>query len=36
KGLVSGVEKMLPGYYKARGWDARGVPSKETLARLGL
>lgn len=36
KGLVSGVDKMKPEYYKARGWDANGVPSKETLARLGL
>ncbi len=36
KGLVSGVEKMMPEYYKARGWDAKGVPTKETLARLGL
>jgi aldehyde:ferredoxin oxidoreductase len=36
KGLVSGVEKMLPEYYKARGWTAGGVPEKETLKRLGL
>jgi aldehyde:ferredoxin oxidoreductase len=36
KGLVSGIDKMLPEYYQARGWDANGVPSKETLARLGL
>ena len=36
KGLVSGIDKMRPEYYKARGWDAGGVPSKETLARLGL
>ena len=36
KGLVSGIDKMRPEYYKARGWDANGVPSKETLARLGL
>ena len=36
KGLVSGVEKMMPEYYKARGWDSKGVPTKETLARLGL
>jgi aldehyde:ferredoxin oxidoreductase len=34
--LVSGVDKMLPEYYKERGWDAKGVPSKETLSRLGL
>ena len=36
KGLVSGIDKMRPEYYKARGWDAGGVPSKETLTRLGL
>ncbi len=36
KGLVSGLDKMKPEYYKARGWDEKGVPSKATLARLGL
>lgn len=36
KGLVSGIDKMLPEYYKARGWTAGGVPEKETLKRLGL
>ncbi len=36
KGLVSGIDKMRPEYYKARGWSPEGVPSKETLARLGL
>ncbi len=36
KGLVSGLDKMKPEYYKARGWDDKGVPSKATLARLGL
>ena len=36
KGLVNGIDKMRPEYYKARGWDAKGVPTKETLARLGL
>jgi aldehyde:ferredoxin oxidoreductase len=36
KGLVSGIDKMRPEYYKARGWSAEGVPTKETLARLGL
>ena len=36
KGLVSGLAKMLPEYYKARGWDAEGRPTKETKARLGL
>ena len=36
KGLVSGIDKMKPEYYKVRGWDAAGVPSKDTLSRLGL
>ena len=36
KGLVNGIDKMRPEYYKARGWDEGGVPTKETLARLGL
>jgi aldehyde:ferredoxin oxidoreductase len=36
KGLVSGIDKMLPEYYQIRGWDAEGVPKPETLARLGL
>ncbi|GLR27589.1 MULTISPECIES: aldehyde ferredoxin oxidoreductase family protein [Limnobacter] len=36
KGLVSGVEKMLPEYYELRGWDAEGRPRKETLEKLGL
>jgi len=36
KGLVAGIDKMRPEYYKVRGWDEGGVPSKETLARLGL
>jgi aldehyde:ferredoxin oxidoreductase len=36
KGLVNGVEKMLPEYYEVRGWTPEGVPTKETLERLGL
>ena len=36
KGLVSGIDKMRPEYYQARGWDGQGVPTRETLARLGL
>lgn len=36
KGLVAGVPQMLPEYYQKRGWDAEGVPTKETLDRLGL
>jgi aldehyde:ferredoxin oxidoreductase len=29
-------EVMLKMYYKKRGWDERGVPTKTTLERLGL
>lgn len=36
KGMVNGLDKMLPEYYKVRGWSADGVPTQETLARLGL
>ncbi len=36
KGMVNGLDKMLPDYYKARGWDKEGRPTKETKARLGL
>jgi aldehyde:ferredoxin oxidoreductase len=36
KGLVSGIEKMLPEYYELRGWNTEGVPKTETLNRLGL
>ncbi|NVK00657.1 MAG: aldehyde ferredoxin oxidoreductase family protein [Oceanospirillaceae bacterium] len=36
KGLVSGVPEMLPEYYQKRGWDTEGVPTRETLDRLGL
>nr|MBL8410944.1 aldehyde ferredoxin oxidoreductase family protein [Dechloromonas sp.] len=36
KGLVNGIDKMKPEYYKVRGWSADGVPEKATLERLGL
>lgn len=36
KGLVNGLDKMKPEYYQLRGWDAEGVPTKDTLGRLGL
>ena len=36
KGLVNGLDKMLPEYYKARGWDSEGRPTSETRSRLGL
>jgi len=36
KGLVNGLDKMKPAYYKVRGWTPEGVPEKATLERLGL
>jgi aldehyde:ferredoxin oxidoreductase len=36
KGLVNGLAKMLPEYYKVRGWDTDGRPTQQTLSRLGL
>jgi aldehyde:ferredoxin oxidoreductase len=36
KGLVNGLDKMLPEYYKVRGWTSEGRPTPETLSRLGL
>lgn len=36
KGKVVELDKMLPEFYKIRGWDERGVPRKEKLEELGL
>ncbi|MEQ8824374.1 MAG: aldehyde ferredoxin oxidoreductase family protein [Filomicrobium sp.] len=36
KGLVNGLDKMLPEYYQLRGWTADGVPTNETLSRLAI
>ena len=36
KGLVCRLDEMLPEYYELCGWDAEGVPTSETLQRLGL
>lgn len=36
KGKVVDLDKMLPEFYAARGWDENGVPTKEKLAELGL
>jgi aldehyde:ferredoxin oxidoreductase len=30
------VERLKRDYYKAMGWDERGIPTRETLERLGL
>lgn len=36
KGKVNELDKMLPEYYQARGWTEDGIPTNETLSRLGL
>ncbi len=36
KGEVTDLSKMLPEYYKIRGWDENGVPTTEKLKELGL
>ncbi len=36
KGLVNGLDKMLPEYYELRGWTPDGKPTPETLQRFGL
>ena len=35
-GKVNELSKMLPEYYALRGWTPDGVPTNETLSRLGL
>jgi len=30
------LQKMLPGYYKLRGWDRNGVPTRRTLKKLKI
>jgi aldehyde:ferredoxin oxidoreductase len=36
KGKVNELDKMLPEYYDLRGWSEDGVPTDDTLGRLGL
>ena len=36
KGMVNELDKMMPEYYQVRGWTHEGVPSAETVSRLGL
>ena len=36
KGQVNRLHEMLPEYYKLRGWNDRGEPTREKLAALGL
>jgi aldehyde:ferredoxin oxidoreductase len=36
KGYVHQLDKMLPEYYRLRGWDENGNPTEETLRKLGV
>jgi len=36
KDLVNRLGEMLPEYYRLRGWDANGIPTKDKLTELGL
>jgi aldehyde:ferredoxin oxidoreductase len=36
KGMVNGLDKMLPEYYAARGWAPDGTLTEATRSRLGL
>ena len=36
KGAVHEIEPMLNEYYEQRGWDESGVPTENTLSKLGL
>lgn len=33
---VALIDEMLPEYYRIRGWDAQGNPTKQTLEKLGI
>jgi aldehyde:ferredoxin oxidoreductase len=35
-GKVNELGKMLPEYYEMRGWGKDGVPTEQTISRLGL
>lgn len=36
KGHIAELDKLLPQYYKERGWDTSGIPTSAKLARLGI
>ena len=36
KDTVVPLKKMLPVYYKTRGWDEKGVPTEKKLRKLGV
>lgn len=33
---MADIEFLLDAYYRARGWDENGIPTRETLTRVGL
>ncbi|HDI53190.1 MAG TPA: aldehyde ferredoxin oxidoreductase, partial [Candidatus Bathyarchaeota archaeon] len=33
---LEGYDRLLQAYYDKRGWDERGIPTRETFRRLGL
>jgi aldehyde:ferredoxin oxidoreductase len=35
-GRLRDFEAMLDRYYRLRGWDSRGVPTREKLQELGF
>ncbi|MGB3129281.1 MAG: aldehyde ferredoxin oxidoreductase C-terminal domain-containing protein, partial [Dehalococcoidia bacterium] len=34
--MIRKPDTIIDEYYDARGWDRNGIPTKETLVRLGL
>lgn len=36
KGCVHKLSELLPEYYTVRGWDKNGIPTEDTLKKLGL
>ncbi|MGL5346606.1 MAG: aldehyde ferredoxin oxidoreductase family protein [Peptostreptococcaceae bacterium] len=36
KGHIHKLDILLPEYYSVRGWDENGIPTDETLTKLGL
>ena len=36
KGNTFPMDYLLKDYYRVRGWDEKGIPTKETIKRLGL
>ncbi|MHB9945270.1 aldehyde ferredoxin oxidoreductase [Clostridium botulinum] len=36
KGCVHKLTELLPEYYAVRGWDKNGIPTEDTLKKLGL